>query len=342
MRELFPSIEQWMAANQPVALATVVSTWGSSPRAEGAKMAVNLAGDMTGSVSGGCVEGAVVEASQECLASGQPRLLHFGVADETAWEVGLACGGQIDVFVQPLTEEIFLAFKRAIEKQETLGLVTIIEGDDESLGVSMPVFEHADYSSLSKEENENENLLISQALENMDKGKSSQLQINDQVRAFVDVMLPPPRLIVVGGVHIAVALVKMAKEVGYQTIVVDPRRQFGTEARFPAVDQLVQQWPDEALEQIGITSNTAVAVLTHDPKLDDPGLMVALPSSAFYVGALGSRKTNAARRERLLQAGMSEALLDRLAAPIGLDLGGRSPEEIALAILAQIVQVRNN
>lgn len=339
MRDIFPSIKSWISEDQQVALATVVSTWGSSPRAVGAKMAVNQAGEMTGSVSGGCVEGAVAEACQESLKSGQPALIHYGVADDTAWEVGLACGGEIEVFVQPLEPEIYHAIKQAVKEDRSLALVTVIGGSTELMGTTMAVNEsgtptgniaHSHYDRILE--------LANQALQ---AGNCMRQKLADDLEIFIDVVLPPPRLIVVGGVHIAVALVKLAKVIGYQTIVVDPRRQFGSQSRFPAVDQLVQQWPDQALEELGITSNTAVVVLTHDPKLDDPGLMVALPSQAFYVGALGSRKTNAKRQARLLEAGMDENILDRLHAPVGLDLGGRSPEEIALAIMAEIVQARN-
>lgn len=339
MRDIFPSIDYWIDEDQKVALATVVSTWGSSPRAVGAKMAVNQDGEMAGSVSGGCVEGAVVEACQECLVTGQAKLLHFGVADNTAWEVGLACGGEIEVFVQPLESEIYQAMKQALKGNRSLALVSVIGGSPEFLGQVIAVDERRKVTYNVAHSQYDDVLKI--ACHVLDVGISERIKVAEDLEIFVDVILPPPRLIVVGGVHIAVALVKMAKVIGHQTIVVDPRKQFGSQARFPAVDQLVLGWPDQALEEMGITSNTAVVVLTHDPKLDDPGLMVALPSKAFYVGALGSRKTNAARRERLKDAGMGEAQLARLHAPVGLDLGGHSPEEIALAIMAEIIQVRN-
>jgi xanthine dehydrogenase accessory factor len=161
------------------------------------------------------------------------------------------------------------------------------------------------------------------------------------VEVFVDVLLPSPTLVIVGGVHIAIALASLAKTLGYRTIVVDPRKAFGTETRFPHVDRLIQAWPDEALQEVGLTRSTAVAMLTHDPKLDDPGLRVALPSPAFYVGALGSRNTQARRRQRLLDEGLTEAQLDRLHGPIGLDLGARTPEEVALSVMAEIVAARN-
>ena len=171
--------------------------------------------------------------------------------------------------------------------------------------------------------------------------QSSLIAGSESVEVFIEVSLPSPTLIVVGGVHIAIALTALAKTLGYHTIVVDPRKAFGSEARFPHVDQLIQLWPDEALAQVGLTRSTAVAMLTHDPKLDDPALKLALPSPAFYVGALGSRRTQDKRRARLLAEGLTQAHLARLRGPIGLDLGGRTPEEVALAVMGEIVAARN-
>jgi xanthine dehydrogenase accessory factor len=175
------------------------------------------------------------------------------------------------------------------------------------------------------------------------EGKSRRAALGEEVEAFIEVVLPPPTLVAVGGVHITIALVALAKTLGYRTVVVDPRKAFGNELRFPpgSVDKLVQAWPDEALAQIGLDRGTAVAMLTHDPKLDDPALTLALPSAAFYVGALGSRTTQAKRRARLAEAGLSDAALARLYGPIGLDLGASTPEEIALAIMAEIVAAKN-
>jgi xanthine dehydrogenase accessory factor len=185
---------------------------------------------------------------------------------------------------------------------------------------------------------------VAAAREVLAAGQPKQVSLphaNTEVELFVDVLLPSPTLIAVGGVHIAIALAALARTLGYRTIIVDPRRTFGSEPRFPHVDQLIQEWPDDALKQIGLTRSTAVAMLTHDPKLDDPGLLMALPSPAFYVGALGSSKTQAKRRQRLLEAGLTEAQLARLHGPIGLDIGAQTPEEIALAVMAQIVAARN-
>jgi len=341
MRDVLHDIQQWQAAGEPVALATVIQTWGSSPRQAGAKMALTPGGGLSGSVSGGCVEGAVFEEGVQALASGQARKLHFGVADETAWEVGLACGGSIDVFVQPLAAEHFAQVRQALEREAPFALVTLVGGPPEHLGQALLLDDDGlRWSSL-------DGPLAGAALalgqEALAAGQSRRGRLPEGAEAFVEVVLPPPALVVIGGVHITIALVALAKTLGFRTIVVDPRKAFGNDVRFPpgSVDQLVQAWPDEALAQIPLTRGTAVAMLTHDPKLDDPALKLALPSRAFYVGALGSRNTQAKRRQRLLADGLTEAHLDRLHGPIGLDLNAATPEEIALSILAEIVKAKN-
>ncbi len=339
MRDVMDTIEQWQGAGQPVALATVVQTWGSSPRQAGAKMALTPAGQMTGSVSGGCVEGAVYDEGVAALKSGAARLLHFGVADETAWEVGLACGGSIDVFVQPLPRDFFEAERAALQDNVPFAVVTVVKGPAELMGKAALAGEAGlRWGTISPALDEPAAELARDALA---KGASRRARLTEDVQVFVEAVLPPPTLIVVGGVHITIALVALAKTLGYTTIVIDPRKYFGSEARFPHVDKLVQAWPDEALADIPLTRGTAVAMLTHDPKLDDPALKLALPSPAFYVGALGSRNTQAKRRQRLLDDGLRPADLDRLKGPIGLELNASTPEEIALSIMAQIVAERN-
>ncbi len=338
MRDVADSIGQWQGEGKPVALATVVQTWGSSPRQAGAKMAMTPDGDIVGSVSGGCVEGAVYEAAMEALAQGQPRLLHFGVADETAWEVGLACGGSIDVFVQALDAGFFAAVRAALDAGQPLAIATLVNGAAGTLGQSLVADESdVQWSSVTGSADR----LAQAARTALAEGQSRRVTLATDVEAFVEVLLPPPTLVVVGGVHITIALTQLAKTLGYRTIVIDPRLAFGSEARFPHVDQLIQAWPDEALAQVAIDRSTAIALLTHDPKLDDPGLKLALPSPAFYVGALGSTNTQVKRRERLLADGLSEAQVNRLHGPIGLPLNGRTPEEIALSIMAEIVAVKN-
>lgn len=335
MRDILADIERWQKDRALVAIATVVQTWGSSPRGVGAKMAVASDGRMIGSVSGGCVENAVVEAGIESLKSEQPQLLHFGVSDETAWEVGLACGGSIDVFVKPLDPKLFEKMHTLLAGEDSGALLTVIRGHNKILGREMLIVDgRIFHGSLG---NEWDAIVLNLAHDVLSQGVSRRVSLNEDVEVFVEAILPPPTLIVVGGVHIAVALVSMAKTLGYRTVLIDPRRAWGSEERFPNVDQLVQTWIDEAFGQIQIHRSTAIAMLTHDPKIDDPALKIALNSSAFYVGALGSKTTNAKRRERLLSEGVTEGQLSRLRAPIGLDIGAQTPEEIALAVMSEVV-----
>jgi xanthine dehydrogenase accessory factor len=341
MRDVMPDIDCWLEQGETVALATVVQTWGSSPRAAGAKMALTPTGKMTGSVSGGCVEGATFEEGLRALKENGPRLIHFGVADETAWEVGLACGGSVDVFVQPLDRGLYARYRELLLAERPFAAATLVKaapGDETSLGRAFILDETGSVVAFAgAAPGDVETTATREALA---AGQSSRLALPSG-EWFIEAVWPAPMLIAVGGVHTAIALTTLAKTLGYRTVVVDPRKAFGSEARFPHVDRLVQAWPDEALEQIGLSRATAIAVLTHDPKLDDTGLLVALRSPAFYVGALGSRATQEKRRARLKAAGLTDEQLAGLRGPIGLDLGGRTPEEIALAILAEIVAARN-
>ncbi|HEY4687926.1 MAG TPA: XdhC/CoxI family protein [Anaerolineae bacterium] len=338
MREVVPDIDRWRAQGDRIALATVIQTWGSAPRGVGAKMALTVDGKIAGSVSGGCVEGAVFEAGTQVIRSGEPQLLQFGVADETAWEVGLACGGSIRIFVQPLDSALYEAVHAALIDERAAVTITIVQGPTDRLGRQMMLRD--DGSVAGSLGSELDPPALEAARTALSEGQSKHVPLGD-VELFFDVTLPSPTLVAVGGVHIAIALASIAKALGYRTIVVDPRRAFGSEERFPHADQLIRAWPDEALVQIGLNRSTAVAMLTHDPKLDDPALIIALPSPAFYVGALGSRKTQAARRQRLQKAGLTQAQINRLRGPIGLNLGARTPEEIALSVMAEIVAARN-
>jgi xanthine dehydrogenase accessory factor len=343
MREILDDIDRWRASGQPIALATVVATWGSAPRAAGAKMAMTADGQIAGSVSGGCVEAAVVETGTEVLSTGTPRLLHFGVTDEKAWEVGLACGGKISIFVERLDETFSRALSEAASSGRAYAVATVTRGPVALLGQKMIVGDAVTAGGAFPEEIARR--VAREAPDALRTGESRRFEAGcggtEPCEIFLEVVRPAPRLVAVGGVHIAVALTALARTLGYWTAVIDPRQVFGNAERFPNADLLLSDWPDEGLGRIGLDSSTAVAVLTHDPKLDDAALAAALASDAFYVGALGSRKTQEKRRARLLAAGLTEEQLSRLHAPIGLDLGGRSPEEIALAVMAQIVAARN-
>lgn len=339
MREVAADIDRWLAQGESIALATVLQTWGSSPRQVGAKLALTASGEVSGSVSGGCVEGAVIETGFSVIKTGKPQLLHFGVANETAWDVGLACGGSIEVFVQRLDRVIYAAIRSALDDDRSSALITVIRGPIDLLGRAMLVNDAgAVIGTLGAEADRAAPEAAQLAL---NTGVSHRKRMSDSMELFFEVIAPTPEVIAIGGVHIAIALTQLAKVMGYRTTVVDPRGVFGTQARFPHVDRLIQAWPDEGLAQITLSCLSAVAVLTHDPKLDDPALKILLPSAAFYVGALGSPVTQTQRRGRLRAAGLSDAHLDRLHSPIGLEIGSQSPEEIALAIMAEIVATRN-
>ncbi|NOT03173.1 MAG: XdhC family protein [Anaerolineales bacterium] len=333
MRDILADVDRWQKEDVAVALATVIQTWGSSPRRAGAKMALASDGRIIGSVSGGCVENAVYEAGVESLKTNRPQLLHFGVADETAWEVGLACGGSIDVFVKPL-DRIFFQFLRAAwtDQKESVH-VTVIRSSTELLGSEFLIRE----DGIVIGNHWNTEKISGLAKEILLQRESRCVNLDDETEIFLDFISPPSTLIGIGGVHIAIALMQLAKTLGYRTIVIDPRKAWGNRERFPNVDQLIQAWPDDAFEQIKVTLSTAIVMLTHDPKLDDPALKIALKGPAFYIGALGSKSTHGKRRDRLLNEGMDELQLSRLHAPIGLDIGAQSPEEIALAIMAEVV-----
>ncbi|MCC6501018.1 MAG: XdhC family protein [Anaerolineales bacterium] len=333
MRDILADVEKWIDTGETIALATVIQTWGSAPRKVGSHMAFTASGKIAGSVSGGCVENAVIEAGMQTLKTNQPQLLHFGVADETAWEVGLACGGSIDIFVNKLNTEFFQRLKSIVEEEPPAIHATVIAGSNNFLGKEIIITkDNQVFGSIGNEWDEQVFNLA------MDTPTSRRVTLNEETEVFVNIIQSQPALVIVGGVHIAQALSSMAKMLGYTTVLVDPRKAWGSEERFPNVDLLLQLWIDEAFAKIKINSSTAIASLTHDPKIDDPAIKLALNSPAFYVGALGSKSTTAKRRERLLNDGVTESQLARLHAPIGLDIGASTPEEIALAIMSEVVK----
>ena len=325
--ELFAQLRRWRAAGKGVALATVVKTWGSSPRPEGSHLAVEAGGAFVGSVSGGCIEGAVIGEAQAAIADGQPRLLEFGVSDERAWEVGLACGGRVQVFVERAKDELIecLLAERAAKRAATV--VTRLADGTQALVVGDVISGELEITPEQLDE-------IRRRLRS---DKSGTLESSDGA-LFVRCYSQAPRMVIVGAVHITQALAPMAAMAGFEVVVVDPRRAFATAERLPGVT-VTTEWPDEALARIGLDAQTAVVTLSHDPKLDDPALIAALQSQAFYIGALGSSRTHAKRVARLTEAGLADAI-PRIRAPVGLDLGGRSPAEIAVSVLAQVIQSR--
>ncbi|HEY7636083.1 MAG TPA: XdhC/CoxI family protein [Gemmatimonadales bacterium] len=337
MKDLISDYQRFASAGEPFGRAVVTSVWGSAPRPEGSCMLASSAGMIAGSVSGGCVESATASEIAEAIARGTSKLVTFGVSHERAWEVGLACGGTIRVFVEPSVPPEVLDAARGLGGEV---VATVIEGPQ--LGYLARVFEDG------RIEGQLPNGLAPAQLREaalaalrLERSTTLELQGNDvPLSIFLEVFPRQPRLVVFGGVHVAVELVRLAQVLGYRTIVADGRSAFLTRERFPTADELMLAWPEEAFERIGLDATCYVCVLTHDPKFDEPALKLALRSPAPYVGAIGSRKTQAERRERLRAEGFAPEQIDRLHGPIGLDLGGRQPAETALAILAEMTAVR--
>jgi len=326
MIELLPEILEWQAAGEQVALATVVRVVGSAPRPVGAKMIVSSSGRMAGSVSGGCVETTVFEEMMAVLKGGPPRNLHFGITEDMIWDVGLACGGTIDVFVTLLDGALVAALTDCLEEGQACALATVLSGPQ--MGAMALI--RSDGTMADWQNAEVTRLAQGMLARRAEMGVIHPLA--PEVEAFIEPFLPPPVLIIIGGVHVGIPLCHFAKELGFQVTVVDPRAQFANRERFPDADEVLLEWPDEALAHLEIDEASYIVVLTHDPKIDEPTLAAALKTKAAYIGAIGSRKTHADRFGRMAKWGISAQELERVYAPIGLDLGGRTPSETALSI----------
>ena len=304
----------WHNEGRKVALATVVQTWGSAPRRVGAQLVIAEDGEMQGSVSGGCVEGAVLVEALDSLEDGKSRMLTYGVSDDDAFAVGLACGGTIRIWVEPVGQGMPAALlEELVAARQTRASVAYVV-DTETGARRLDRTGHdarfaADRSGFEEDGT-----------------------------TFVAVHNPPLRLAIIGAVHIAQALVPMARIAGFDPVLIDPRGAFGSQERFPG-ETILDDWPDDALTAYGLDPRCALVLLTHDPKLDDPALHVGLKSSCFYIGALGSKRTHAKRVERLTAAGLTPEEIARIHAPVGLDIGAASPQEIAVSILAQMLAV---
>ena len=318
MREILHELDRWRAAGDRIAIATVVATRRSAPRPIGSKLAVSEGGELAGSVSGGCVESEVVEAAGEVLASGEPRLLTFGISDDLALSVGLPCGGEIDVWVSEPDPE--LLGRLADVAREERRAVVFTDLDD---GTQRLVLDGDD-----------------PVADDLIRGGHSKVAELQGRRVFADVFGPPPRLLVYGAVDTADALCAAARGLGWHTIVADARGRFATRERLPNAHEVIVAWPEETLAQVQPDHATAVVVLTHDDKFDIPMLVGTLTTDAYYIGALGSRRNQERRRERLLEAGVDESALDRISGPAGLDIGAHTPAETALSMLAEIMAVR--
>ena len=339
MKELFPTINTWVAASKPFAIATVTRTWGSSPRPVGSAMLVNKDMEMAGSVSGGCVEGAVLKAALPLIEKGTGRRLAYGVADEEAWAVGLTCGGKIQVFIErfpafdprPEEQAAWQQLKNCLENNRPCILLTKITDGPGAHTVVLPdghTAGHPVNDSLKKE-----------ALRAYTERKNQLL--NDE-QYFAQVLPRKSQMLIIGAAHITADLVKLARIFDFETVVIDPRGVFVKKNHFPVMpDQLLEKYPAEVLPDFSLDAYSYAVILSHDPKIDDNALHLLLRSNIAYIGALGSRRTHTKRITRLRQAGFSEKEIERIHAPVGVDINAKSPAEIALSVMAEIIKVKN-
>jgi xanthine dehydrogenase accessory factor len=326
LRDVLPTLEEWVTAGRRVALGTVVGVERSAPRLPGSVMAVSDAGEVAGSVTGGCVEPAVYLQAEEVLAGGAPRVATFGYADDEAFEVGLPCGGSVRVFIEPLDPALTREIAEAVRAERPVAYLTTIEGD--RLGHPRVIGPAGDAGDA----------VADAARPLLARGESGIVAVGD-ARVFVSSLVPRPAMYVFGAIDFASALATVGRFLGYRVTVCDPRELFLTPARFPDADELVIEWPHEFLARAPVDERTAICVLTHDEKFDVPALRAALATPARFIGAMGSRRTTARRAGRLRAEGVGEASLARIHAPIGLPIGSRTPEEVAVAIGAQIIAV---
>jgi len=363
VRDILDPLAKWWEAGDTVGLATVVRTFRSAPREPGAAMAVGASGEVIGSVSGGCVEGAVYEAAQEVVASGQARLETYGVSDDEAFSVGLTCGGILHVFVEPVSTALFPEMAEvaaAIREGVPVAVATVIEGPGK-VGARRVIWaaETGDEPAeqglagkrgasgtlgagerLDQAVDDDVRGMLAQGLTGVRHyGEHGERRLDD-LAVFVHSFAPPPRMLVFGAIDFAAAVARAGKFLGYHVTVCDARPIFATKSRFPDADEVVVEWPHRFLAATPIDQRTVICVLTHDPKFDVPLLEVALRTPAAYIGAMGSRRTHDDRLERLRNAGLTDDELARLRSPIGLDLGARTPEETAVSVAAELIQLR--
>src|SRR5215218_2082217 len=341
---------QWWSAGETVGVGTVVGTWRSAPRQPGASMLVGPTGEAVGSVSGGCVEGAVYELAQEVMASGEAVLQRYGVSDDDAFAVGLTCGGIIDVFVEPVDASVYAqlpAVVASVRAHEPVAVATVVDGPGR-VGAHLAVWADVDRPAEGSLGSRRLDDAVADDVRGMlEHGTSGLLHIGpdgerrqDELTVFVQSFAPPPRMLVFGAIDFAAAVARVGKFLGYRVTVCDARPVFATAKRFPEADEVVVEWPHRYLQSTTVDARTVICVLTHDPKFDVPLLEVALATDAAYIGAMGSRRTHDDRLARLREEGVSEESLARLASPIGLEIGARTPEETAVSIAAEIIAHR--
>jgi len=353
VRDILDQIGKWWDAGESFGLATVVQTFSSAPREPGAALAVSPDGEVVGSVSGGCVEGAVYELSGEVSASGQAVLQRYGVSDDTAFSVGLTCGGIIDIFVEPVSRDSYPEFGEiaaAVRDEQPVAVATVIAGPgvigarriiwpaDREQGRASGSLGSGD--RLDQAVDDDARGMLAQGLTAVRRYGPDGERRGDELSVFVQSFAPPPRMLVFGAIDFAAAVARIGKFLGYRVTVCDARPVFATSARFPDADEVITDWPHRYLSSVSTDDRTVICVLTHDPKFDVPVLEVALRVPAAYIGAMGSRRTHDDRLDRLREAGLSEEELARLRSPVGLDLGARTPEETAVAIAAELIQLR--
>jgi xanthine dehydrogenase accessory factor len=354
VRDVLDDIAEWYVSGETFGLATVVNTFRSAPRPPGAAMAVSAGGEAVGSVSGGCVEGAVYELAQEVISSGVPVMRRYGVSDDDAFSVGLTCGGILDVLVEPVGPVTFPEFSEvvaSISRREPVAVVTVVAGPG-TLGARRVIWpSHAAGSlapglpyarRLDAAVDDDARGMLAQGLTGQRHyGRQGERRL-DELTVFVHAFAPPPRMLVFGAIDFAAAVARTGKFLGYHVTVCDARPVFATAKRFPEADEVVVTWPHRFLDEVSaqIDERTVICVLTHDPKFDVPLLEAALRTPAGYIGAMGSRRTHTDRLDRLREAGLTDGELSRLRSPIGLDLGARTPEETAVSIAAELIQLR--
>ncbi|MCH2080957.1 MAG: XdhC family protein [Saprospiraceae bacterium] len=341
MFDIFQGINNWVKKDQPFALATVIRTWGSSPRPIGSALAVSTDMDMLGSVSGGCVEGAVMKKALKVIESGIPAKLKFGVSDEEAWAVGLSCGGAIHVWVEPFpafskdVKEVMAweALQLALSNNKGIVLIRNMSADTNKHTVLQ-----ADGSVVGQSLSED----VQKAAQTAYKERKSQVIELEEGNFFLQVFPRKQQLLIVGAAHITADLVTLGNMYDFETIVIDPRGIFANKTQFPhPPSQLHLQWPEEVLHNYDLDAYAYAVLLTHDPKIDDQALHILLKSDVGYIGALGSRRTHAKRVKRLTEAGFSEEQIHKIHGPIGVDINAKRPKEIALSIMGEIIRTQN-
>lgn len=341
MKELLTTLSDWTNSNKTFATATVIKTWGSSPRPIGSTMLISEDMEMAGSVSGGCVEGAVVKASMDLIAGGTSQRLAYGVTDEDAWGVGLSCGGKMQVFA-----ERFLAFDERAEEKAAWQRLSACLSDNKACILVSRLQDGEGYHAVVLPNGDVVGQEISQDLKENAvrayKERKHQIVQEGEVSFFLQVFARKPQMLIIGAAHITADLVRLAALYDFETIVIDPRGVFTHKTQFPhPPDQLFDEYPADVLPQFTLDAYTYAVVLSHDPKIDDNALHLLLPSEVAYIGALGSSKNQAKRVARMLEAGFSEEVIAKIKGPIGLNINAKTPKEIALSIMGEIISVQN-